>query len=180
VTALMFDPDLIAELVALLHRPGVDLEPTALELAEHGDRARAILYQADAGLLVPLHNRSDDFAATKALQAVNSAPARSFPTSIRASAIDWCSRLSGVERMRIWPRTRSRSLHQRAGAAVRAKPHPAMLSSPAGETMRQTNAASAPGHSRLELQDRNGQVSPRRWRMRPAAGRARTLVEPRR
>src|SRR5260370_27071006 len=135
----------MAEVVGVGDGPGVGLEPTALELAEHGDRARAILDQAGAGLLVRLHNRSDDFAATKALQAVNSAYAR------LVSHIDPCERDRLVQqavRGRTHAnlvRTRSRSLHQRAGAAVRAKPHPAMLASPAGETMRQTNAASAPG-----------------------------------
>src|SRR5437899_6785587 len=69
-------PDLVAELVVMLRGPGVDLEPPALELADHGDRARVILDRARADLVVRLQNRSDDFAATRALQAVNSASAR--------------------------------------------------------------------------------------------------------
>jgi len=44
VTALIFDPDLIAELVAVLRGPAVDLEPTALELAEHCDRGKSLVF----------------------------------------------------------------------------------------------------------------------------------------
>jgi hypothetical protein len=102
-------PDLIAQLVAVLRRPGLDLEPTALELAEHGDRAQAILGRARTGLIVRLHKRSDDFAATRALQAVSSASAR------LVARTDQCEQdrsvragLSGVERLRIWLRTRIR------------------------------------------------------------------------
>ena len=40
-------------------------------VAEHGDGAQLVLEQARAGLLVRLHNRSDDFAATRELQAVS-------------------------------------------------------------------------------------------------------------
>jgi hypothetical protein len=174
------DPDLVAELVAVLRGPGVDLEPTALELAEHGDRAGGILDRAQAGLVVRLHKRSDDFAATSALQAVNSASARlashTHPSE-QARLLD--AGLSGVDRMRIWLRTRIRRQHQPADSAIPATPRPDTPSSPARETTRHTNPASAPGHSRLEPRDRNGQTSPHRERIRPAAGHARTLVEPR-
>jgi hypothetical protein len=122
---VLVDPDLLAELVAVLRGAGVDVEPTALELSEHGDRARVILDQARADLLVRLHNRPDDFAATEALQAVYSASARLGPH------VDRCERdrlvhagLSGVDRMRIWLRTRIGSPRRPAGAAVRA-PRPA-------------------------------------------------------
>jgi hypothetical protein len=80
--------------------------------------------------------------------------------------------------MRIWLRTRIRRQHQPADLAARATPRPDTPSS-ARETTRHTNAASAPGHSRLELRDRNGQTSPCRERIRPPAGHARTLIEPR-
>jgi hypothetical protein len=174
------DPDLIAELVAVLRGPGVDLEPTALELADHGDRAPVILDRARAGLVVRLRNRSDDFAATRALQALNSASARlishTHPNE-QDRVLD--AGLSGVDRMRIWLRTRIRRQHQPADAAPRATPRPDTPSSPARETTRHTNAPSAPGHSRLEPRDRNGQTSPHRERIRPAAGHAHTLVEPR-
>ena len=174
------DPDLVAELVAVLRRPGVDLEPTALELAEHGDRARVILDRVRAGLVVRLQNRSDDFAATSALQAVNFASAR-LVSHIHPSEQDRVldAARSGVDRIRIWLRTRIRRQHRPADVAARAAPRPDTTSSPARETTRHTNAASAPGHSRLELRDRNSRTSPGRERVRPAAGHARTLVEPR-
>jgi hypothetical protein len=174
------DPDLVAQLVGVPRGPGVDLEPTARKLAEHGDRARVILDQARAGLVVRLQNRSDDFAATSALQAVNSASARLVShthPSEQDRLLD--AGLSGVDRMRIWLRTRIRRQHQPADAAERATPRPDTPSSPARETTRHTNAASAPGHSRPELRDRNAQTSPRQERIRPSAGHARTLVEPR-
>ena len=174
------DPDLVAELVGVLRGPGVDLEPTALELSEHGDRARVILDRARAGLVVRLRNRSDDFAATRALQAVTSASARLVSRTLPSERDRVLNAgLSGVDRMRIWLRTRIGRRHQPADAAARATPRPDTPSSPARETTRHTNAASAPGHSRLELRDCNGQTSSRRERIRPAAGHARTLVEPR-
>jgi hypothetical protein len=174
------DPDLVAELVAVLRGPGVDLESTALALADHGDRAPVILDQARAGLVVRLQNRSDDFAATSALQAVTSASARLI-SHTQPSEQDRLqdAGLSGVDRMRIWLRTRIRRRHQPADAAARATPHPDTTPSPARETTRHTNAPSAPGHSRLEPRDRNGQTSPRQERIRPAADHAHTLVEPR-
>jgi hypothetical protein len=174
------DPDLVAELVGVLRGPGVDLEPTALELAEHGDRAPVILDRARAGLVVRLQNRSDDFAATSALQAVTSASARLVSythPSEQDRLLD--AGLSGVDRMRIWLRTRIRRQHQPADAAPRATPRPDTRPFRARETTRHTNAPSAPGHSRLEPRDRNGQTSPHRERIRPAAGHAHTLVEPR-
>jgi cellulose synthase/poly-beta-1,6-N-acetylglucosamine synthase-like glycosyltransferase len=70
------DAELLVELVAELRDGGVDLEPTVLEGVERGDRARVILDQTKADLLVRLHNRPDDFAATRALHAVNTAAAR--------------------------------------------------------------------------------------------------------
>jgi hypothetical protein len=141
------DPDLIAELVAVLRGPGVDLEPTALELAQHGDRAHVILDRTRAGLIVRLQNRSDDFAATRALQALSSASARlvSRTDPYRQDRLVHAG-LSGVERMRIWLRTRITSLHQRADAAMRTTPGHATRSSAAGQRMRHTNAAPAPGH----------------------------------
>ena len=172
------DPDLVAELVGVLRGPGVDLEATALALADHGDRARVILDRARAGLVVRLQNRSDDFAATRALQAVNSASARLI-SHTQPSEQNRLLGLSGVDRMRIWLRTRIRRRHQPEDAAPRATPRPDTPSSPARETTRHTNAPSAPGHSRLEPRDRNGQTSPHRERIRPAAGHAHTLVEPR-
>jgi hypothetical protein len=149
----------------MLRGPGVDLGPTARELADHGDRARVILDQARAGLVVRLQNRSDDFAATSALQAVTAASARLVShthPSEQDRVLD--AGLSGVDRMRIWLRTRIRRPHQRADSAARAIPRPDTPSSAVRETTRHTNAASAPGHSRLELRDRHGQT---------------TLVEPR-
>jgi hypothetical protein len=172
------DPDLVAELAAVLRGPGVDLESTALALADHGDRAPVILDKARAGLVVRLQNRSDDFAATRALQAVTSASARLI-SHTQPSEQNRLLGLSGVDRMRIWLRTRIRRQHQPEDAASRATPRPDTPSSPARETTRHTNAPSAPGHSRLEPRDRNGQTSPHRERIRPAAGHAHTLVEPR-
>jgi hypothetical protein len=170
------DPDLVVELVAVLRGPGVDLESTARELAEDGDRARVILDRARAGLVVRLQNRSDDFAATSALQAVNSASAR-LVSHTHASEQDRVldAGLSGVDRMRIWLRSRIGRQHQPANAAAPATPRPDMPSSPACETTRHTNAASAAGHPRLKPRDRKGQTSPRR----EPIGQARTLVEPR-
>jgi hypothetical protein len=93
----------------MLRGPGVDLEPTALELAEHGDRAQAILGRARSSLIVRLHNRSDDFAATRALQAVSSASARLVSRTDRWEQDRLVhAGLSGVERLRIWLRTRTR------------------------------------------------------------------------
>ena len=40
-------------------------------VAKHGDGAQHMLEQTRTGLLVRLHNRSDDFAATRELQAVS-------------------------------------------------------------------------------------------------------------
>ena len=174
------DPDLVAELVGVLRGPGVDLEPTALELAEHGDRARVILDRARAGLVVRLQNRSDDFAATSALQALNSVSARlvshTFPSE-QDRVLD--AGLSGVDRMRIWLRTRIRRQHQPADAAARATPRPDTPSPPAREITRHTNVASAPGAHEARASGPQRETSPRRERIRPAAGHARTLVEPR-
>jgi hypothetical protein len=172
------DPDLVAELVAVLRGADVDLEPTALELAEHGDRARAILDRARAGLVVRLQKRSDDFAATRALQAVNSASARLVTHAHPRQDRLLDAGRSGVDRIRIWLRTRIGRRHQPGDAAARATPRPDIPSSPVRE-ITPSNAASAPGHSMPELADRNGQTSPRRERIRPAAGDACTLVEPR-
>src|SRR5260370_3258582 len=122
----------MAEVVGVGDGPGVGLEPTALELAEHGDRARAILDQAGAGLLVRLHNRSDDLVATKALQAVNSASAR------LVSHIDPCERDRLVQQA-VRGRTHANLAADQKqepastrGRGRTSKPHPAMLSSPAG------------------------------------------------
>lgn len=106
----------------MLRRPGVDLEPAALELADHGDRARVILDRARAGLVVRLQNRSDDFAATRALQAVSAASAR-LVTQADPSEQDRFVHegLSGVERMRIWLRTKIMRRHQPADAATPAR-----------------------------------------------------------
>ena len=173
-------PDLVAELVGVLRGPGVDLEPTARELADDGDRARVILDRARAGLVVRLRNRSDDFAATSALQAVTSASARLVShthPSEQDRVLD--AGLSGVDRMRIWLRTRIRRQHQPADATARATPRPDTPSSPAREIRRHTNAASAPGHSRPEPQDRNARQHHAEKRIRPAADHARTPIEPR-
>jgi hypothetical protein len=173
------DPGLVAELVGVLRGPGVDLEPTALELAEHGDRARVILDRARAGLVVRLQNRSDDFAATRALQAVNSASARLVSHTLPSEQdrlLD--AGLSGVDRMRIWLRTRIRRQHQPATAA-RATPRPEAPSSPAREITRHTNAASAPGALEARASGPQRQTTPRRERIRPTAGHAPTLIEPR-
>ncbi len=174
------DPDLVAELVGVLRGPGVDLEPTALELAEHGDRARVILDRARAGLVVRLQNRSDDFAATRALQALNSVSAR-LVSHTRPSEQDRVldAGLSGVDRMRVWLRTRIRRQHQPADAAARATPRPDAPSSPAREIARHTNVASAPGAHEARASGPQRETSPRRERIRSAAGHARTLVEPR-
>jgi hypothetical protein len=164
----------------VLRGADVDLEPTALELADHGDRARVILDRARAGLVVRLQKRSDDFAATGALQAVTSASARLVShahPSEQDRLLD--AGRSGADRMRIWLQTRIRRQHQPADAAARATPRPDIPSSPVREVTRHTNAASAPGHSRPELADRNGQALPRREPIRPTAGDARTFVEPR-
>jgi hypothetical protein len=173
-------PDLVAELVGVLRGPGVDLEPTALELAQDGDRARVILDRARAGLVERLRNRSDDFAATSALQAVTSASARlvSHTHPSEQDRIQDAGR-SGVDRIRNWLRTKTRRQHQPADSAAPATPRPDTTSSPARQITRHTNAASAPGHSRFELRDRNTQPTLRRKRIRPAAGHAHTLIEPR-
>ena len=158
--------DFVGELVALLRGPGVNLEPTALELAEHGDRACVILDRARAGLVARLQKRSDDFAATRALQAVTAASAR-LVSQAHPGEQDrvLAAGLSGVDRMRIWLRKRIWPQHRPADTA--------------GETMRGTNAASAPGRVRFELRDHNDQASPRRTRTNPTADDARTLIEPR-
>jgi hypothetical protein len=174
------DPDLVAELVGVLRGPDVDLEPTALELAEHGDRARFILDRARAGLVVRLQNRSDDFAATRALQALNSASARLVSPTLPSEqdrVLD--AGLSGVDRMRIWLRTRIRRQHQPADAAARAIPRPDAPSSPARDITRYTNAASAPGALEARASGPQRQTSPRRERILLAADHARTLIEPR-
>src|SRR5260370_17527355 len=105
----------------MLRGPGVDLEPTALELADHGDRARVILDRERACWVVRLENRSDDFAATSGLQAVNSASARLVShthPSEQDRVLD--AGLAGVDRMRTWLRTRIRRPHQPPDAAARA------------------------------------------------------------
>jgi hypothetical protein len=119
------NPDLVVELVAVLRGPGIDLEPTALELAENGDRARVILDRARAGLVVRLQKRSDDFAATSALQAINSASARlvshTYPCE-QDRLLD--AGRSGVDRIRIWVRTRIRRQHQPVEARTLVEPRP--------------------------------------------------------
>ena len=174
------DPDLVAELVAVLRGPGVDLEATALELAEDGDRAGVILDRARAGLVVRLQNRSDDFAATSALQAVTSASTRLVSHTLPSEqdrVLD--AGLSGVDRMRIWLRTRIRRRYQPADAAARATPRPDTPSPPARETTRHTNAASAPGpfEARASGLQRPDITTPRA--NPPPAGHARPLIEPR-
>jgi hypothetical protein len=175
------EPDLVAELVAMLRRPGVDLEPTALELADHGDRAPVILHQARAGLVERLQNRSDDFAATRALQALTSASARlishTHPNE-QDRLLD--AGLSGVDRMRIWLRTRIRRQHQLQDAAPRATPRPDTPSFPARETTApHERAIRSRGTRGPSLATATPQTSPHRERTRPAAGHAHTLVEPR-
>jgi hypothetical protein len=117
------DPDLVAELVAVLRGPGIDLEPAAVELAENGNRARVILDRARAGLVVRLQKRSDDFAATSALQAINSASARlvSHTHPGEQDRLLDAGR-SGVDRIRIWVRTRIRRQHQPADAHTLVEP----------------------------------------------------------
>jgi hypothetical protein len=114
------DPDQVVELIAALHGAGVDLEPAALELAEHGDSASVILDRARADLFVRLHNRSDDFAATIALQAVNAASARlrcSVDRSERERLVP-TGRLR-TERARIWLKTRNGSVRRHAALSRR-------------------------------------------------------------
>jgi hypothetical protein len=164
----------------VLRGAGVDLEPTALELVEDADRARVILDRARAGLVVRLHKRSDDFAATSALQAVNSASARLVShthPSEQDRVLD--AGLSGVDRMRIWLRTRIRRQDQPEDSAIPATPRPDTPSSPAREITRPTNAASAPGALEARASGPQRETSPRRERIRSAAGPARTLVGPR-
>jgi hypothetical protein len=81
--------------------------------------------------------------------------------------------------MRIWLRTRIKRRHQPADAAARATQRPDTPSSPARATTRHTNAASAPGALEARASGPQRETSPRRERIRPAAGHARTLVEPR-
>ena len=76
MTPLVSDADVIVALADFLRAGDAGLEPTALELVQHSDQARAILERTKADLLVRLHNRSDDFAAAKALRAVSAAAAR--------------------------------------------------------------------------------------------------------
>jgi hypothetical protein len=99
--------NLVVELVALLRTGGADLEPTVLELLEHDDCVRVVLDRAHADLLERLHDRSDDFAATKALQSVHAAVARLDPTGDPSEA-GWGVHIptSMVARTRIWLRAR--------------------------------------------------------------------------
>ena len=140
--------------------------------------ARSPIGRAFKGSLVDL--RPDDFAATSALQAVNSASARLVSHTLPSEqdrVLD--AGLSGVDRMRIWLRTRIRRQHQPADATARATQRPDTPSPPARETTRHTNAASAPGALEARASGPQRQTSPRRERIRPDAGHARTLVGPR-
>ncbi|MDQ1431317.1 MAG: hypothetical protein QOF40_1919, partial [Actinomycetota bacterium] len=70
------DASVLVELAAQLRDEGVDLDSTILDRVARGDNARLILDETNAKLLGRLHTRSDDFAATKALQTVSTAAAR--------------------------------------------------------------------------------------------------------
>jgi hypothetical protein len=88
---------------------------------ERGDRAQLVREQARAALLVRLHNRSDDFAATNELQAISALSGR-FKSQLRPLQRDRLvhAGLSSVERTRIWLRSKAGSGGRRAEAAVRA------------------------------------------------------------
>src|SRR6266545_2912704 len=83
---------------------------TADVVAEHGADAQLMLDQARAGLLVRLHNRSDDFAATRELQALNALAAH-LRSHIDPLESDRAMRagLSRFERTRVWLRSKARS-----------------------------------------------------------------------
>jgi hypothetical protein len=76
-------------------------------------------------LVVRLQKRSDDFAATSALQAINSASARlvSHTHPCEHDRLLDAGR-SGVDRIRIWVRTRIRRQHQPVEARTLVEPRP--------------------------------------------------------
>ena len=86
--------------------------------AERGAGAPLVLDRARAGLLVRLHNRSDDFAATNELQAISALAARR-KSDIHPLESDRLvlAGLSSVERTRIWLRSKAGRRGRRADFA---------------------------------------------------------------
>jgi len=87
---------------------------------EHGDGEQLMLEQAHAGLLVRLHHRSDDFEATRELQAV-SARLVELKSHVHSLERDRHAGRSSFERTRIWRRSKSGGRGQRAEAAAHAR-----------------------------------------------------------
>jgi hypothetical protein len=109
----MSEPVLSDSLVASLQSGGPELERTARELVAHSYQAAAILERVRTRLLSRLHRRSDDFAATNALRAVNSATAR-LALSVgpaQSQRLRHCG-LSSNERTRIWLRSAFRGMRR--------------------------------------------------------------------
>src|SRR6478736_2669989 len=86
-------------------------------VAEHGDGEQLRLEQTRTGLLVRLHDRSDDFAATRELQAV-SARLVALKSRVHSLERDRHAKRFSFERTRFWRRSKSGGRGRRAEAAV--------------------------------------------------------------
>lgn len=121
----MIEPVLSASLAASLRSGGPELEQTARELAAHGDQSGAILDRARSRLLRRLHRSSDDFAATRALQAVNAATVR-LASSIGTGQSERVRHLglSSNDRTRLWLRSASRRVGRPTDAVLGSTKRP--------------------------------------------------------
>ena len=85
----------------------VDSTTVPADAAPDGDDARLLLDQARSRLLVRLHRRSDDFAATIELQAVNARAAELASHADRLESDRLAhGGLSGIDVMRQWLRSK--------------------------------------------------------------------------
>jgi hypothetical protein len=102
-------------------------------VVQRGDGEQLTLEQARAGLLIRLHNRSDDFAATRELQAV-SARLVELKSRVHLLESDRHAKRSSLERTPFWRRSTSGGRGRRAEASARAGgPRPEAPSTTRGE-----------------------------------------------
>jgi hypothetical protein len=116
-------------------------------VAEHGDGEQRMLERVRAGLLIRLHDRSDDFAATRELQAV-SARLVELKSHVHSLERDRHAGRFSFERTRFWRRSTSGGRGRRAEAAVLARGPRAVTPSTTGGEPRDDVSPSATTESR--------------------------------
>ena len=104
----------LAPLLLWFRRAGPDLAAMAAEITDQPEQTPRVLKRARSELLRRLYSRSDDFAATEALRALDTYSAHHGPASHSGDSERLVhGGLSGNARMRAWRPRRS--------AAVKAK-----------------------------------------------------------